>query len=87
MIFYGVKSTNMFVLFEPDVGPFHPEGQPRHMQRARAPYATEIDRVLLQVERHLDMLIVVVPMVEIEDLPMAYQRQVTRVPRTWIHLF
>ena len=38
-------------------------------------------------ERHLDHLTTVVPMAEIEDLPVAYQQQVTGVPRTWIHLF
>ena len=51
------------------------------------PEVGETERVLRQVERHLDRLTNVVPMAEIEDLPVAYQRQVTRVPRTWIHLF
>ena len=57
------------------------------MRRARAPDATETDQVFHQVERHLDRLTVAVPMAEIKDLPVAYQRQVTGVPMTWIHLF
>ena len=56
-----------------DVGPMHPDGQPRHMRRSRVPDARETDRVLHQVERHLDRLTTVVPMVEIEDLLVAYQ--------------
>lgn len=77
----------MCVSFGEDVGPVRPEGKPRHMWRSRVPDAGEADRVLRQVERHLDRLITVVPPAEIEDLPVAYQRQVTRVPRTWIRLF
>ena len=68
------KSTNMFVWFEPDVGPVRPEGQLRHMRRARASDATETDWVFHQVERHLDRLTTAVPMADIEDLPVAYQR-------------
>lgn len=64
-----------------------PEGQPRHMQRARVPDARDSEQVLRQVERHLDQLTFAIHMVEIKDIPVAYQRQVTRVPRTWIHLF
>jgi hypothetical protein len=82
--FYGVKSTNMFVLFEPDARLVRLEGQLRHMQRARAPDSTETDRVFHQVERHLDRITAAVPMAEIKDLPVAYQHQVTGVPRTWI---
>ena len=74
-------------LFREDVGPVRPEGQPRHMRRSRVPDAGEADRVLHQVERHLDRLTTIVPMAEIEDLPVAYQQQVTGVPRTWIRLF
>ena len=70
-----------------DVGPVHLEGQPRHMQRAKVLDARESERVLRQVERHLDRLTFAIPLVEIEDIPVAYQRQVTGVPRTWIHLF
>ena len=57
------------------------------MQRARASDMTETDRVFREVERHLDRLTAPVPMAEIEDLPVAYQRQVTGVPMTWICLF
>ena len=57
------------------------------MQIAREPDATETDRVFCQVERHLDKLTTTIPMVDIEDLPVAYQRQVTGVPMTWIRLF
>lgn len=64
-----------------------PEGKPKHMQQSRVPDAGEVDGVLHQVERNLDHLTTVVPMAEIEDLPVAYQQQVTGVPRTWIHLF
>jgi len=48
---------------------------------------TETDRVFRQVERHLDRLTAPVFMVEIEDLPVGYQQQVTEVSRTWICLF
>ena len=54
-----------------DVGPVHPDGQPRNMQRARALDVGEIDRVFCQVERHLDRLTTAVPMAEIKDLPVA----------------
>ena len=57
------------------------------MRRARVPVARESERVLHQVERHLDRLTFAIPMAEIEDIPMAYQRQVTGVLRTWIRLF
>ena len=69
------------------MGLVHPDGKPRHMWRARDPDAGETDRVFRQVERHLDHLTTAMPMAEIEDLPVAYQRQVTGVPRTWIRLF
>ena len=78
---------NMCVSFGPDVGPVCPDGQPRHMRRSKVPDVRETDWVLRQVERHLDRLTTVVPMAEIEDLPVAYQLQVTGVPRTWIRLF
>ena len=73
--------------FGVDVGPVRPEGKPRHMWRSRFPDVGEADRVLHQVERHLDRLTTAVPPAEIEDLPVAYQWQVTGVPRTWIRLF
>ena len=85
---FGCASIlNMCVSFGVDVGPVHPEGKPRHMWRARVPDAGESERVLRQVERHLNRLTFAIPMAEIEDLPVAYQRQVTGVPRNWIHLF
>ena len=43
--FLCVSLTNMCIFCVPNVGPMHSEGQPRHMQRARAPNASEIDRV------------------------------------------
>ena len=64
-----------------------PEGKPRHMWRARVPDAAESERVLRQVERHLDRLTFAILMAKIEDILVAYQRQVTGVPRTWIYLF
>jgi hypothetical protein len=64
-----------------------PEGKPRHMRRSRVPDAGEVNRVLHQVERHLDRLTIAIPSAKIEDLSVVYQRQVTRVPRTWIRLF
>lgn len=72
----------MYFLCGPDVGPVRLEGQPRHMQRARALDTGETNRVFRQVERHLDRLTAPMPMAEIEDLPVGYQRQVTRVLRT-----
>ena len=75
MIFlWCVSLTNMCIFCGPDVGPIHLEGQPRHMRRARAPNASETNIVFHQVERHLDRLTIVVPMAEIEDLPVGYQR-------------
>ena len=65
----------------------HSEGKPQHMWRAKVPDATESERVLHQVERHLDRLTFAILMAKIEDILVAYQRQVTGVPRTWIHLF
>ena len=72
----------MCIFYGLDVGTVRPDGKPRHMRRARAPYAGETDQVFRKVERHLDRLTTTVPMAEIEDLPVAYQRQVTGVPRT-----
>ena len=57
------------------------------MRRSRVPDAGESEWVLRQVERQLDRLTTAIPMAEIEDLPVAYQRQVTGVPKTWICLF
>ena len=51
-----------------------PEGKPQQMWRARVPDAAELERVLRQVERHLDRLTFAIPMAEIEDIPVAYQR-------------
>ena len=78
---------NMCVSFGADVGPVHLEGQPKHMWQSRVLDVGETDRVLRQVERHLDHLTTIVPMAKIKDLLVAYQWQVTRLPRTWIHLF
>ena len=77
----------MCVSFGADVGPVRLEWKPRHMRRSRVLDAGEADRVLRQVERHLDRLTTAISPAEIEDLPVAYQRQVIRVPRTWIRLF
>ena len=52
------------------------------MWRARALDATETNRVFRQVERHLDRLTAAVLMAKIEDLLVAYQCQVTGLPRT-----
>ena len=73
IIFFGCASIiNMCVSFGSDVGPVRPEGKPKHMRRSRVPDAREADWVLHQVERHLDHLTTIVPMAEIEDLPVAY---------------
>ena len=53
MYFYG-----------PDVGPMRPDGQPRHMRRARAPDVGETNWVFRQVERYLDRLTTFVLMAE-----------------------
>ena len=57
------------------------------MRQSRVLDAGESERVLRQVERHLDRLTFAIPMAEIEDIPVVYQRQVIGVPRTWIRLF
>ena len=63
------------------------DGKPKHMRQARALDVGETNRVFCQVERHLNCLTTTMSMAEIEDLPVAYQQQVTGVPRMWIRMF
>jgi hypothetical protein len=47
----------------------------------------EADRVLQNVQGNLSHLTQRIPMVQVEDLPEAMQRQVVGVPRAWVRLF
>jgi hypothetical protein len=47
----------------------------------------EAERVLQNVQGNLSHLTQRIPMVQVEDLPEAMQRQVVGVPRAWIRLF
>jgi hypothetical protein len=47
----------------------------------------DAERVLQNVQGNLSRLMHRVPMVQVEDLPEAMQRQVVGVPRAWVRLF
>jgi hypothetical protein len=47
----------------------------------------EAERVLQNVQGNLSRLTQRIPMVQVEDLPEAMQRQVVGVPRAWVRLF
>jgi hypothetical protein len=47
----------------------------------------EVKRVLQNVQGNLSRLTQRIPMVQVEDLPEAMQRQVVGVPREWVQLF
>jgi hypothetical protein len=83
-------------LLRANVGPVHPIDFARSRCHPRlevgplvvgGPPAREVDRVLRQVEWNLTALTSIVPMAEIEELPMSMQPHVVGVPRTWVHLF
>jgi hypothetical protein len=44
----------------------------------------EAERVLQNVQGKLSCLTQRIPMVQVEDLPKAMQRQVVAVPRAWV---
>jgi hypothetical protein len=71
------------------VGPRWPEGFLRHRWRNRGDEAVggEAERVLQNVQGNLSRLTQRIPMVQVEDLPEAMQRQVVGVPRAWVRLF
>jgi hypothetical protein len=46
----------------------------------------EAERVLQNVQGNLSRLTQRIPMVQVEDLPEAMQRQVVGVPRAWVRL-
>jgi hypothetical protein len=71
------------------VGPRRPEGLPRHRRRNRGDEGVggEAERVLQNVQGNLSHLTQRIPMVQVEDLPEAMQRQVVGVPRAWVRLF
>jgi hypothetical protein len=47
----------------------------------------DAERVLQNVQGNLSRLTHKIPMVQVEDLPEAMQRQVVGVPRAWVRLF
>ena len=65
-----------------DVGPWQPEGFPRHRQRGRGDDITGVDaeRMLQIIHTYFMRLTHRVPMVQVEDLPEAMQHQVVGVP-------
>jgi hypothetical protein len=69
-----------------DVGPQWPEGFLRHRWRHWEDEAVggEAERVLQNVQGNLSRLTQRIPMVQVEDLPEAMQRQVVGVPRAWV---
>ena len=71
-----------------DVGPWWPEGFPRHRWRGRGDSITGLDaeRTLQSIHTNFVRLTHRVPMAQVEDLQ-AMQWQVVRVPRAWVHLF
>ena len=65
-----------------DVGPWHPEGFPRHRRRGRGDDITSVDAEWKLHRIHTNFLRLThrVPMVQVEDFPEAMQRQVVGVP-------
>jgi hypothetical protein len=47
----------------------------------------DAERVLQNVQGNLSRLTHMIPMVQVEDLPEAMQRQVVGVPCAWVRLF
>jgi hypothetical protein len=69
-----------------DVGLQWPEGflQYRWRHWANEAVGGEAERVLQNLEGNLSRLMQRIPMVQVEDLPKAIQRQVFGVPRAWV---
>ena len=72
-----------------DVGPWQPEGFPHHRWRGRGDDIMGVDTewMLQSIDTNFVRLTHRVPMVQVEDLPEAMQRQVVGVPRAWVQLF
>ena len=72
-----------------DVGPRWLEGFPHHRRRGRGDDIMGVDEewMLQSIHTNFVRLTHRVPMVQVEDLPEAMQRQVVGVPWAWIHLF
>ena len=72
-----------------DVGPWWPEGFPRHRKRGRGDDITGVDmeQTLQKIHTNFVRLTHRVPMAQVEDLPEAMQHQVVGVPRAWVWLF
>ena len=66
-----------------------PDGFPRHGRcgRGAEETATDAERTLNNVQRHLARLSCQVPMAEVEDLPPDMQRHVVGMPRDWVRIF
>jgi hypothetical protein len=47
----------------------------------------DAERVIQNMQGNLSHLMHMIPMVQVEDLPEAMQRQVVGVPRAWVRLF
>ena len=69
-----------------DVGPWQPEGFPRHRWRGRGDDITGVDVewMLQSIHTNFVRLTHRVPMAQVEDLHEAMQCQVAGVPRTWV---
>ena len=69
-----------------DVGPRWPDGFPRHRRRGRGDDIMGVDaeRMLQSIHTNFVRLTHRVPMVQVEDLPEAMQRQVVGVPQAWV---
>ena len=72
-----------------DVRPRRPDGFPRHRRRGRGDEIMGVDaeRMLQRIHTNFVRLTHKLPMVQVEDLPEAMQRQVVNVPRAWVRLF
>ena len=72
-----------------DVGPWWLQGFPHHRQRGRGDNITGVDaeQMLQSIHTNFVWLTYRVPMVQVEDLLEAMQRQVVGVPRAWVQLF
>ena len=72
-----------------DVGPWWPDGFPRHRRRGGGDEIMGVDakRMLQSIHTNFVQLTHRVPMAQVEDLPKATQHQVVGVPRAWVQFF
>ena len=72
-----------------DVGPRWPDSFPHHRRRGRGDDIMGVDaeQTLQSIHTNFVRMTHRVPMVQVEDLPEAMQRQVVGVPRAWVQLF